>query len=90
MDALAAVAEEQSAHTGDQAGAQAPEQAPAPQQQQQRPRPARKRGGAPPDPCPWCGHTYTVRDGLSPKLDAQGNKLHLRRCQCREKAPPCK
>ena len=43
----------------------------------------KRKGGAPLEPCPYCNHTYTVRDGLSSKLDAKGNRLHLRRCQCR-------
>ena len=43
----------------------------------------KRRQAAPPEACPFCAHTYTVRDGLSSKLDAEGNRLHLRRCQCR-------
>lgn len=55
-----------------------------------RPRGAKRKRGAPPEPCPFCGHLYTVRDGLSSRQDAAGNRLHLRRCQCRKKTPPCK
>lgn len=55
-----------------------------------RPRGAKRKRGAPPEECPFCGHLYTVRDGLSSRLDAAGNRLHLRRCQCRKKTPPCK
>jgi hypothetical protein len=31
-----------------------------------------------------------VRDGLSSRVDTSGSRLHLRRCQCRKKTPPCK
>ncbi|PSC69166.1 hypothetical protein C2E20_7306 [Micractinium conductrix] len=50
----------------------------------------KRKRGAPPEGCPFCGHCYTVRDGLSSKLDAGGGRLHLRRCQCRKKTPPCR
>lgn len=40
--------------------------------------------------CPFCSHTYTVRDGTLPQFDAEGNRLQLRKCMCRELAPPCK
>lgn len=50
----------------------------------------KRKRGAPPEACPFCGHGYTVRDGLSSRLDATGNRRHLRRCQCRKKTPPCK
>ncbi|KAK9815402.1 hypothetical protein WJX72_003093 [[Myrmecia] bisecta] len=50
----------------------------------------RKRSTAPDEPCPYCGHDYTVRDGLSSKADSLGTRLHLRKCQCREKTPPCR
>ena len=40
--------------------------------------------------CPFCEHTYTVRDGKLLGTDAQGNRLQLRKCQCREMAPPCR
>jgi len=40
--------------------------------------------------CPFCTHTYTVRDGTLPQVDAEGNRLQLRKCMCRELAPPCK
>ena len=51
---------------------------------------AKRKRGAPPEACPFCGHGYTVRDGLSTRLDGAGNRMHLRRCQCRRKTPPCK
>lgn len=50
----------------------------------------RKRQAAPEEGCPYCSHTYTVRDGLSSKTDPDGERLHLRKCQCREKTPPCR
>ncbi|DBA97682.1 TPA: hypothetical protein ACH3X3_012574 [Trebouxia sp. C0006] len=50
----------------------------------------RKRTAAPEETCPYCNHIYTVRDGLSTKTDLEGNRLHLRKCQCREKTPPCR
>lgn len=50
----------------------------------------RKRTAAPEETCPYCSHVYTVRDGLSTKTDLDGNRLHLRKCQCREKTPPCR
>ncbi|KAK2077661.1 hypothetical protein QBZ16_004507 [Prototheca wickerhamii] len=50
----------------------------------------RRRGQGPTESCPFCGHYYTVRDGLSNKLDAAGNRLHQRKCQCRLKTPPCR
>ncbi|KAA6421081.1 MAG: hypothetical protein FRX49_08992 [Trebouxia sp. A1-2] len=50
----------------------------------------RKRTAAPEETCPYCHHIYTVRDGLSTKTDLEGNRLHLRKCQCREKTPPCR
>ncbi|KAL3151010.1 hypothetical protein ABBQ38_012881 [Trebouxia sp. C0009 RCD-2024] len=50
----------------------------------------RKRTQAPEETCPYCTHVYTVRDGLSNKPDMEGNRLHLRKCQCREKTPPCR
>lgn len=50
----------------------------------------RKRTAAPEETCPYCHHIYTVRDGLSTKVDIDGNRLHLRKCQCREKTPPCR
>lgn len=31
-----------------------------------------------------------MRDGLSAKTDFSGKRLHLRKCQCREKTPPCR
>jgi|694.fasta_scaffold67274_4 hypothetical protein len=40
--------------------------------------------------CPFCTHIYTVRDGTLPQVDAEGNRLQLRRCMCRNGAPPCK
>jgi len=40
--------------------------------------------------CPFCTHAYTVRDGTLPQVDAEGNRLQLRKCMCRELAPPCK
>ena len=40
--------------------------------------------------CPFCNHCYTVRDGTIPQLDADGNRQQLRKCMCREMAPPCK
>jgi len=45
--------------------------------------------------CPFCEHTYTVRDGRAPQTDAHGNRLQLRKCQCRERGvckncPICK
>jgi len=49
-----------------------------------------KRGATEPEPCPFCEHTYTVRDGLSTRTDADGVRMQLRKCQCREMAPPCK
>ncbi|KAL4450750.1 hypothetical protein ABPG77_001106 [Micractinium sp. CCAP 211/92] len=54
------------------------------------PQGTKRKRGAPPEDCPFCGHTYTVRDGLSSRLDEAGNRRHLRRCQCRKKTPPCK
>ncbi|KAK9793445.1 hypothetical protein WJX73_005580 [Symbiochloris irregularis] len=50
----------------------------------------RRRTHTPQEACPFCEHTYTVRDGLSTKMGADGNRLHLRKCQCRKKTPPCK
>jgi hypothetical protein len=49
----------------------------------------RKRRNAPTEACPYCHHTYTVRDGLSSKLDGEGNRMHLRRCQCRWERAAC-
>lgn len=46
--------------------------------------------GAMREDCPFCNHSYTVRDGTLPQLDAEGNRLQLRKCMCREMAPPCK
>ena len=34
----------------------------------------RKRPMAPQEPCPYCAHTYTVRDGLSGKLNPNGER----------------
>ena len=48
------------------------------------------RTPSPLDNCPFCEHRYTVRDGTLPQTDAEGNRLQLRKCQCREMAPPCK
>lgn len=50
----------------------------------------RRKSNAPDESCPYCTHTYTVRDGLSTKTDEFGNRLHMRKCQCREKTPPCR
>lgn len=41
-------------------------------------------------PCHLCPCLLAVRDGLSNKLGASGSRLHLRRCQCGKKTPPCK
>ncbi|KAK9858818.1 hypothetical protein WJX84_002816 [Apatococcus fuscideae] len=61
-----------------------------PKQPTDKPTAKRKRTIAPEEPCPYCGHAYTVRDGLSSKTDTTGDRLHLRKCQCREKTPPCR
>lgn len=45
---------------------------------------------APPELCPYCQHSYTVRDGAAPDLDADGNSRRYRRCQCRVMTPPCR
>ena len=42
------------------------------------------------EPCPFCSHWYTVRDGTYPKLDAMGEPMQLWKCQCREMEPPCR
>ena len=42
------------------------------------------------EPCPFCNHVYTVRDGTLPSLNGMGEPLQMRKCQCREMAPPCK
>ncbi len=34
----------------------------------------RKRQAAPSEGCPYCSHTYTVRDGLSSKTDNDGER----------------
>jgi len=34
----------------------------------------RKRTAAPEETCPYCNHVYTVRDGLSTKVDLDGNR----------------
>lgn len=34
----------------------------------------RKRQSAPEEGCPYCSHTYTVRDGLSAKTDGDGER----------------
>ncbi len=34
----------------------------------------RKRPMAPLEPCPYCAHTYTVRDGLSGKSNPNGER----------------
>ena len=34
----------------------------------------RKRTAAPEETCPYCHHIYTVRDGLSTKVDIDGNR----------------
>ena len=34
----------------------------------------RKRPTAPQEPCPYCAHTYTVRDGLSGKSNSNGER----------------
>lgn len=34
----------------------------------------RKRQAAPEEGCPYCSHTYTVRDGLSSKTDPDGER----------------
>ena len=34
----------------------------------------RKRQAAPEEGCPYCSHTYTVRDGLSSKIDEDGER----------------
>ena len=34
----------------------------------------RKRPMAPQEPCPYCAHTYTVRDGLSGKTNPNGER----------------
>jgi hypothetical protein len=47
-------------------------------------------GTVPLESCPYCLHTYTVRDGFSNKKDTDGNRLHHRKCHCRAKTPPCK
>ncbi|KFM28666.1 hypothetical protein F751_3496 [Auxenochlorella protothecoides] len=50
----------------------------------------RRRGVGPQEACPFCGHLYTVRDGLSAKANTAGQRLHQRKCQCRSKTPPCR
>lgn len=40
--------------------------------------------------CPFCSHVYTVRDGVHSRLNAMGERMQLRKCQCREMAPPCR
>ncbi|KAL6782858.1 hypothetical protein ACKKBG_A08375 [Auxenochlorella protothecoides x Auxenochlorella symbiontica] len=50
----------------------------------------RRRGAGPQEACPFCGHLYTVRDGLSAKANTAGQRLHQRKCQCRSKTPPCR
>lgn len=40
--------------------------------------------------CPFCSHVYTVRDGVHSRLNAMGEPMQLRKCQCREMAPPCR
>lgn len=50
----------------------------------------RRRGAGPRERCPYCRHSYTVRDGLSAKLGPDGQRLHQRKCQCRSKTPPCR
>ena len=50
----------------------------------------RRRGQAPPEECPFCNHSYTVRDGTLSQMDAEGRRLQLRKCQCRAMAPPCR
>mmetsp|Transcript_4048 Transcript_4048/g.8183 ORF Transcript_4048/g.8183 Transcript_4048/m.8183 type:complete len:349 (-) Transcript_4048:1146-2192(-) len=45
----------------------------------------------PVESCPWCNHTYTVRDGkVNTKLGPDGTLMQFRKCQCREMAPPCR
>lgn len=45
----------------------------------------------PMESCPWCNHTYTVRDGkVNTKLGPDGSLMQFRKCQCREMAPPCR
>lgn len=39
----------------------------------------RKRTAAPEETCPYCHHIYTVRDGLSTKVDMEGNRYVQRR-----------
>ena len=34
----------------------------------------RKRPMAPQEDCPYCAHTYTVRDGLSAKINPNGER----------------
>lgn len=50
-----------------------------------------RRAPRPEESCPFCLHTYTVRDGLSNRRDpVSGARMHLRKCQCRTKTPPCR
>ena len=37
----------------------------------------RKRTAAPEETCPYCHHIYSVRDGLSTKVDVDGNRWVL-------------
>lgn len=37
----------------------------------------RRRASAPEEGCPYCSHTYTVRDGLSTKMDDDGERCAL-------------
>jgi hypothetical protein len=37
----------------------------------------RRRTSAPEEGCPYCSHTYTVRDGLSTKMDDDGERCAL-------------